>query len=828
MSRSLMPFFSPGVAVLSCAFLSQKMKPACVFCRVWIVLFVSVISIHAQPPPESGRLQAPARGPVSDAYNSWMLAKSGLVPGPDRLQLAPGFTAELIRVAAPEEDSWVGMTFDGKGRIIVAREKRGLLRFTLDGARVGKVEVVNDELLECRGLLWAHDSLYVNANNSKGLYRLRDTHGDDHFDESRLLLHTEGGVGHGRNHLHLGADGFIYIAHGDDPVPADDQLSAETPYRNWAVDRLTPAQRTGGKPPTARTGHVLRIDADAKKVERLCGGLRNPLGVAANRDGELFVYDADMEWDVGLPWYRPTRVLHIVPGGEYGWRHELSFPLGAEDNLPAVCDIGLGSPTGVTFGYGARFPAKYCEAFFIADWAYGRIIAVHLRPVGASYRGEMETFVAGRPLNVTDVTIGPDGAMYFITGGRRTQSALYRVCYTGGESTDALAPHDSPQNVTVRALRRDLEKLQSGPAAGGTRKAIENIAHPDRWIRFAARVALEAQPVGEWRSAALDGKAPCAWLALARAGSDEDRIALLRRLAATPIGSLEPDDRLQFARAIEVCLARLAVAGRAIDAEVKEALSRSLASAPLHGSAGIYREVCLLLVWIGDDAVLGKMAALLKSDLPSEDAAFYLSMLASLRTGWDPSTRKSCFEALRRAEAFAGARQYVDLLKRVRADLVAGLTDDERRKLGDLVEAKAPIVPLPTLAPAKFVRAWEPQDFAADLRQPLHDRNLAAGKAAYSQAGCAVCHRIAGNDATQASVVGPDLTGVGARFGPDALLLHIIEPSLVIDDKYRNPDAPNISPMPAGLLNSLERDQVLDLLAYLAGSGGAKAGPEGK
>jgi mono/diheme cytochrome c family protein len=143
------------------------------------------------------------------------------------------------------------------------------------------------------------------------------------------------------------------------------------------------------------------------------------------------------------------------------------------------------------------------------------------------------------------------------------------------------------------------------------------------------------------------------------------------------------------------------------------------------------------------------------------------------------------------------------------------------------VEAKAPVVPPPTLAPAKFVRAWEPQDFAADLRQPLHDRNLTAGKAAYSQAGCAVCHRITGNDATHAAVLGPDLTGVGARFGPDALLLHIIEPSLIIDDKYRNPDAPNISPMPAGLLNSLEREQVLDLLAYLAAAGG-RAGEGGK
>ena len=33
----------------------------------------------------------------------------------------------------------------------------------------------------------------------------------------------------------------------------------------------------------------------------------------------MFTFDADMEWDVGQPEYRPTRINH-VSGGEYGWR----------------------------------------------------------------------------------------------------------------------------------------------------------------------------------------------------------------------------------------------------------------------------------------------------------------------------------------------------------------------------------------------------------------------------------------------------------------------------------------------------------------------------
>ena len=50
-------------------------------------------------------------------------------------------------------------------------------------------------------------------------------------------------------------------------------------------------------------------------------GFRNPFDIAFNRDGELFTYDSDMEWDVNTPWYRPTRVLHVTSGSEFGYRN---------------------------------------------------------------------------------------------------------------------------------------------------------------------------------------------------------------------------------------------------------------------------------------------------------------------------------------------------------------------------------------------------------------------------------------------------------------------------------------------------------------------------
>src|ERR1041385_6480090 len=164
----------------------------------------------------------------------------------------------------------------------------------------------------------------------------------------------------------------------------------------------------------------------------MLAGFRNAYDFDFSPEGELFTFDSDMEWDWGLPWYRPTRINHCVLGAEFGWRSgSADWPDYYADSLPATVDIGIGSPTGVKFGTKSKFPEKYRKAFFIFDWSYGRIFAVHMKPNGASYSAEYEVFLKGKPLNLTDLEFGKDGAMYFITGGRGTQSGLYRLTYVG-------------------------------------------------------------------------------------------------------------------------------------------------------------------------------------------------------------------------------------------------------------------------------------------------------------------------------------------------------------------------------------------------------------
>ena len=113
----------------------------------------------------------------------------------------------------------------------------------------------------------------------------------------------------------LGPDGKLYVIAGNFTEAARRTTIPTSPHRNWAEDQLLPRNPDGGGHDPhimAPGGWVARTDPDGKNWELLCAGFRNPYDIDFNTDGELFTYDSDMEWDTGTPWYRPTRVNHLV------------------------------------------------------------------------------------------------------------------------------------------------------------------------------------------------------------------------------------------------------------------------------------------------------------------------------------------------------------------------------------------------------------------------------------------------------------------------------------------------------------------------------------
>ena len=170
----------------------------------------------------------------------------------DQVRLLPGFRAELLySVPREKQGSWVNITVDPRGRLLVSHERfevseqgGSLYRITpppLGGdAAETHVQRLQAPIGAAHGLLYAFDSLYVmvNAGDKSGLYRLRDTNGDDEFDEMKQLYKLSNGGEHGVHAVILSPNGkSLYVCAGNhtDPLPFAASLVSVKPILDIAA-----------------------------------------------------------------------------------------------------------------------------------------------------------------------------------------------------------------------------------------------------------------------------------------------------------------------------------------------------------------------------------------------------------------------------------------------------------------------------------------------------------------------------------------------------------------------------------------------------------------
>ena len=333
-----------------------------------------------------------------------------------------------------------------------------------------------------------------------GFYRLSDVDKNGQAEQVETLLKFKGSMGeHGPHAPVLGPDGLIYIMIGNHSF-VEAPLRDTSPHHHFYEGELfspkyedANGHAAGIKAPG---GSVIRTDTNGSFVELFLGGFRNAYDHAFNRDGELFTYDSDMEWDVALPWYRPTRVNHLIPGAEFGWRSGWSkWPNYFVDSLPETLDIGRGSPTGVVFYDHSRLGPKYDGALFMCDWSQGRVVAVTTEPADGTYRAKSEVFLEGRPLNCSDIDVGPDGWLYIAVGGRNTAGSIFRVVakdakpLASGAGDGRAAGH--PATATHQRLgppRRGRRETTTGRPVGAR---FAGRGRQSRATRGRARAALD-------------------------------------------------------------------------------------------------------------------------------------------------------------------------------------------------------------------------------------------------------------------------------------------------------------------------------------------------
>ncbi|MGB2351115.1 MAG: c-type cytochrome [Akkermansiaceae bacterium] len=743
-------------------------------------------------------------------FGYFLMALAPIIASAD-IKVAEGFEVHKIYdVPNKEQGSWVAITKHDDGRLITADQYGSIYYVTVNGNQAPKIEPLNLKIGGAHGLLWFKDRLFVSVCERKvvnaGVYVVIDSDGDGGLDKIELMKKLHGGGEHGPHGFVVSPDKewIYYVCGNHTDVPEGIHHYAGT--NKWAEDLLLPRQpdaRGHARGRMAPGGWVARFKPDNSRWELYSQGYRNAYGIAFNQDGELFTFDADMEFDFGTPWYRPTRICHVTSGSEFGWRNGTGkwadYYL---DSSPAVLDIGPGSPTGVVSGAGAAFPARYQKAIFALDWTFATIYAIHLRQEGATYLAEKEEFVSREGLSVTDAVIGQDGAFYFMTGGRKTQSALYRVSYVGKEFCEPVGVSEAGELIK---LRRRLEAMHTDIDTENLEFIWEHLGHSDRAIRYAARVALEHLPINVWQQKVIAETNPASLcqgaVALAHQGGKENVASLLQALAKVDFANLGRHGKLELLRAVSLVISRCGEGGQ-----------RDLLLAAFDGHYPadddmVNRELCRLLSYLQSSTVVEKTLGLMASrgadtppdwaslaarnsgygkdvinmlnNLPSTQKLHYAYCLRVVKGPWTEGQRKQYFTWFDEASQKSGGKSFAGFIQNIRKEALSNATKEEQKMINALkpVATKNPFANLPQAkGPGK---AWTVEDVAA--LKGLDQVDLENGRRMFEASLCLACHQVSG----QGGGAGPDLTRMASRFQLVDMAEAIIEPNKVISDQFQ-------------------------------------------
>ncbi|MCK5943539.1 MAG: c-type cytochrome, partial [Planctomycetes bacterium] len=595
--------------------------------------------------------------------------------------------------------------------------------------------------------------------------------------------------------------------------------------------------------------------------ELICCGFCNPFDFAVLPNGQVVIYDADMEWDLGLPWYRPTRWLAGQSGVDYGWRKgSAKWAVDYPDAPPALQDIGPGSPTGMVYVPGER------GGIFGLDWTFGTL-----------YR-EGAPWIVGAPWPVADITWTahtPD-CVYVVSGGRGLPSRLVRLPLGDGPPAD-LARWGEPVPWTATESR--------------TARQILDAEHPGTDPFVTMRIALERLTSEQIREAALDvdpsrpERAFAGLMALARRGTPGDLGPLLDALGWFRFDQLDRRQRIAWLRVHALALLRLGPAARGIEQQVADRLM------PLFpcGDERVDRDLCELLAYVDAPGLLAEAVPLLAelrpspppawTELASRNASYggvidkmmanmppmgQLAIADALRMvehGWTVAQRRTVFRFLEQARTRSGGASYDGFVIRIIDGHWANCSEQQRRELEFVVgRARAEKERFRSNPPKGPGRDWQAADIAELVAQGFEGRKKKSGRNLFHAVGCASCHYFEG----EGGFGGPDLTSLKNKFRAQDLLESILEPSKVVSDQYsgkvltkndgtayfgvvhktwdgdmqiyevvearkdavpmripveevRSVEPSPLSPMPKDLVDTLSADELRDLVAYLLG-----------
>lgn len=351
-----------------------------------------------------------------------------------------------------------------------------------------------------------------------------------------------------------------------------------------------------------------------------------------------------------------------------------------------------------------------------------------------------------------------------------------------------------------------------------------------------------------------------ATVALARCGDKALQPKLIDSLSRVDYAGLTEEQQLDLLRAYQLILTRM---GRPDEAGRASVLARLDAHYPA-AAPHVNRELGTVLIYLDAPRVVDRTLKLLAAAPTQEEQIWYVFALHKVRQGWPADGRTQYFSWFHQAVRQRGSASFSGYIENIRQEAISTLSAADKTALGDLLK-KPQVAQLPPPPPRKLVKKWTVDELVAAVEATPNGRDNVQGQAALAAANCLKCHRVRGAGGN----VGPDLSGVGRRFSPRDLLESIIEPDKMISGQYQatifdlkdgrtvvgrvanmgddtlqimtdmldpgqfthvhrgaleGTRPSTVSMMPGGLIDTLNRKEILDLVAYLR-SGGAAAEP---
>ena len=310
------------------------------------------------------------------------------------------------------------------------------------------------------------------------LTRVADTDGDGTADLFETV--SDGWGLSGNYHEYIAGpvrdrQGNLYVSLGLSSGNADPRPPVRGELTRRPRKALQPVagkvNSMGHYSPTRYRGCALQIRPDGSVRPFSCG-FRQPNGIVASPEGEIFASDNQGGW-VG------TSPLHHVTDGAFhghpaslNWHPEflginpVEADVAALDRSrkrPAILfpqgDMG-GSTAGQAFDLTKGAFGPYAGQLFVAEWAYPRVLRVDFQKVRGEYQGAAFLFVEGNGLRMANnrMAFAPDGRSLYIAQTSRIWSStegLQRIVWQGESPFDIL---------TMRLTREGFDVTFTKPA----------------------------------------------------------------------------------------------------------------------------------------------------------------------------------------------------------------------------------------------------------------------------------------------------------------------------------------------------------------------------